>query len=105
VPVVASTFVFLSCAGLSFPCIQVTALAPHGAEAGTAAALLGAINFGIASLSAPIVGVFGTETAIPMGLGMGILLTVATALLWIVVRPLRARRIGDEPAELAVAVH
>jgi DHA1 family bicyclomycin/chloramphenicol resistance-like MFS transporter len=105
VPVVASTFVFLSCAGLSFPCIQVTALAPHGAEAGTAAALLGAINFGIASLSAPIVGVFGTETAIPMGLGMGILLTVATALLWIVVRPLRARRVGDEPAELAVAVH
>jgi DHA1 family bicyclomycin/chloramphenicol resistance-like MFS transporter len=104
-PILVSIFVFLSCAGLSFPCIQVTALAPHGAEAGTAAALLGAINFGIASLSAPIVGIFGTETAIPMGLGMGILLTVATALLWIVVRPLRAQRIGDEPAELAVAVH
>jgi DHA1 family bicyclomycin/chloramphenicol resistance-like MFS transporter len=104
-PIVAGTFVFLSCAGLSFPCIQVTALAPHGAEAGTAAALLGAINFGLASLSAPIVSVFGTETAIPMGLGMGILLSVATALLWIVVRPLRAVRIGDEPAELAVAAH
>jgi hypothetical protein len=40
-----------------------------------------------------------------MGLGMGILLTVATALLWIVVRPLHARRIGDEPAELLVAAH
>jgi DHA1 family bicyclomycin/chloramphenicol resistance-like MFS transporter len=104
-PIVAGTFVFLSCAGLSFPCIQVTALAPHGAEAGTAAALLGAINFGLASLSAPIVSVFGTETAIPMGLGMGILLSVATALLWIVVRPLRAVRIGDEPVELAVAAH
>jgi DHA1 family bicyclomycin/chloramphenicol resistance-like MFS transporter len=104
-PIVAGTFVFLSCAGLSFPCIQVTALAPHGAEAGTAAALLGAINFGLASLSAPIVSVFGTETAIPMGLGMGILLSVATALLWIVVRPLRATRIGDEPAEALVASH
>jgi DHA1 family bicyclomycin/chloramphenicol resistance-like MFS transporter len=104
-PIVAGTFVFLSCAGLSFPCIQVTALAPHGAEAGTAAALLGAINFGLASLSAPIVSVFGTETAIPMGLGMGILLSVATALLWIVVRPLRAVRVGDEPVELAVAAH
>jgi DHA1 family bicyclomycin/chloramphenicol resistance-like MFS transporter len=104
-PIVVSMFVFLSCAGLSFPCIQVTALAPHGSEAGTAAALLGAINFGLASLSAPIVGVFGTETAIPMGLGMGLLLTVATALLWIVVRPLRAVRIGDEPAELAAAAH
>jgi DHA1 family bicyclomycin/chloramphenicol resistance-like MFS transporter len=104
-PIVAGTFVFLSCAGLSFPCIQVTALAPHGSEAGTAAALLGAINFGLASCSAPIVGVFGTETAIPMGLGMGILLSVATALLWIVVRPLRARRIGDDAPELAAAAH
>jgi DHA1 family bicyclomycin/chloramphenicol resistance-like MFS transporter len=104
-PIVVSMFVFLSCAGLSFPCIQVTALAPHGAEAGTAAALLGAINFGLASASAPIVGLFGTETAIPMGLAMGIALTVATVLLWIVVRPLRATRIGDESAELAAAAH
>lgn len=98
-PVVAGTFVFLSCAGLSFPCIQVTALAPHGAEAGTAAALLGAINFGFASVAAPIVGAFGTASATPMGLAMGIALTVATALLWIVVRPLRAERIGDAPDE------
>lgn len=103
-PVVVSTFVFLSCAGLSFPCIQVTALAPHGAEAGTAAALLGAINFGLASLAAPLVGAFGTDTAIPMGLAMGVALSVATALLWAVVRPLRAKRIGDEPVE-AVGVH
>jgi DHA1 family bicyclomycin/chloramphenicol resistance-like MFS transporter len=83
----------------------VTALAPHGAEAGTAAALLGAINFGLASLSAPLIGIFGTESAIPMGLVMAGALTVATILLWIVVRPLRARRIDDEPAELAVAAH
>jgi DHA1 family bicyclomycin/chloramphenicol resistance-like MFS transporter len=102
-PVVAATFVFLSFAGLSFPCIQVTALAPHGAEAGTAAALLGAINFGLASLAAPLVGAFGTETAIPMGLAMGVALAVATVLLWVVVRPLRAHRIGDEPSEFAVA--
>jgi DHA1 family bicyclomycin/chloramphenicol resistance-like MFS transporter len=102
-PVVAATFVFLSFAGLSFPCIQVTALAPHGAEAGTAAALLGAINFGLASLAAPLVGAFGTETAIPMGLAMGVALAVATALLWVVVRPLRAHRIGDEPSEFAAA--
>lgn len=104
-PLLASIFVFVSCAGLSFPCIQVTALAPHGAEAGTAAALLGAINFGLASTSAPIVGLFGTETAIPMGLAMGIVLTVATALLWIVVRPLRATRIGDEPAKPLAVGH
>lgn len=95
--VAACVFVFLSGAGLSFPCIQVTALAPHGAEAGTAAALLGATNFGIASLAGPIVGLFGTESAIPMGIAMGLTLTAAVTLLWIVVRPLRAARVGDEP--------
>ncbi|WP_395639618.1 multidrug effflux MFS transporter [Pseudolysinimonas sp.] len=103
--VVACTFVFLSCAGLSFPCIQVTALAPHGAEAGTAAALLGAINFGLASVSAPIVGLFGTESAIPMGLGMGIALSIAIVLLWVVVRPLRSTRIGDDDAGIAGGGH
>lgn len=97
-PVVASTFVFLTFAGLSFPCIQVTALAPHGAEAGTAAALLGAINFGFASIAAPLVGAFGTETAIPMGLAMGIALTLAVVLLWIVVRPQHATVIDDAEA-------
>ena len=100
-PVVACTFVFLTFAGLSFPCIQVTALAPHGAEAGTAAALLGAINFGLASIAAPLVGAFGTETAIPMGLAMGFALTVALVLLWIVVRPQHSTVIADTDAPVA----
>jgi MFS transporter, DHA1 family, multidrug resistance protein len=103
--ILACTFVFLSCAGLSFPCVQVTALAPHGAEAGTAAALLGAINFGIASSAAPIVGLFGTESAIPMGLGMGLALSVAIVLLWVVVRPLRSKPIGDDDAVNATSGH
>lgn len=97
-PVVACTFVFLTFAGLSFPCIQVTALAPHGSEAGTAAALLGAVNFGLAGLAGPIVGSFGTATAIPMGLSMGITLTVAVVLLWIVVRPQHSTVIDDSDA-------
>jgi DHA1 family bicyclomycin/chloramphenicol resistance-like MFS transporter len=103
--ILACTFVFLSCAGLSFPCIQVTALAPHGAEAGTAAALLGAINFGLASAAAPIVGLFGTGSAIPMGLGMAITISVAIVLLWVVVRPLRSKPIGDDDAVNATAGH
>lgn len=99
-PLLGGTFVFLSFAGLSFPCIQVTALAPHGAEAGTAAALLGAMNFGIASLAAPLVALFGTESAVPMGLGMAIPLSVSVVLLWVVVRPLRAKPIGDDDADI-----
>lgn len=103
--IVACTFLFLTCAGLSFPCIQVTALAPHGAEAGTAAALLGAINFGLASLAAPLVGLFGTASAIPMGLAMGIAISIAIVLLWVVVRPLRSKPIADDDADFAPAGH
>ena len=104
-PIAACMFVFLTGAGLSFPCIQVTALAPHGAEAGTAAALLGAINFGLASLAAPIVGAFGTASAIPMGVAMGACLSVAIVLLWIVVRPLRAKVVGSSDGDLSSSVH
>lgn len=103
--VAAGTFVFLAFAGLSFPCIQVIALAPHGAEAGTAAALLGALNFGFASLAAPLVGAFGTDSAVPMGAAMGIALSIATVLLWIVVRPRNARPITDDDSELALGGH
>jgi len=96
VPLLVCTFIYLFCIGVGFPTIQVTALTPHGKEAGTAAALLGAINVGIASAVAPIVGAFGTATAIPMGLGMGVPVVLAIALLWIVVRPQRSRVVGDE---------
>lgn len=79
-------FFVLSC-GLSFPCQTALALAAHGGEAGTAASLLGAVNFGFAALIAPVVGLFGTERALPMG---GVMLAtglVACVLMWTVVRP------------------
>ncbi|MFJ4175316.1 multidrug effflux MFS transporter [Microbacterium sp. NPDC089696] len=96
IPVAVAAGVYMLGAGLSLPCIQVTALAPHGTEAGTAAALLGAINFGSASLIVPVLALFGTSTAVPVGAAMGGALTIAVILLWLVVRPLRATVIGDE---------
>jgi DHA1 family bicyclomycin/chloramphenicol resistance-like MFS transporter len=56
----------LSC-GFGFPCVQVLALSGHGSEAGTAASVLGAANFGLAGLTTPIVGLFGFDSAVPMG--------------------------------------
>lgn len=85
--VLVGTFVFLVGAGFSFPCLQVIALAPHGEEAGTAAAMLGLANFGTAGIVSPLVGLLGTETAIPMGAVMAATLGVATLVLWLVVRP------------------
>ena len=78
---------FITACGFGFPCVQVLALANHGREAGTAASVLGAMNFGLAGLISPIVGLFGIADAVPMGTVMAITAAVAIASLWFIVRP------------------
>jgi MFS transporter, DHA1 family, multidrug resistance protein len=79
-------FFILAC-GFTFPCTQVLALDRHPGEAGTAASLLGAMNFGLAGLISPIVGLFGISNAVPMGAIMGCTALVSVLTLWTVVRP------------------
>jgi DHA1 family bicyclomycin/chloramphenicol resistance-like MFS transporter len=78
---------FIAACGFGFPCVQVLALNNHGHEAGTAASLLGALNFGSAGVFSPIVGLLGTGSAAPMGAMMAICATVSIASLWLIVRP------------------
>ena len=77
--------VTIGSAGLIFPTVQVLALADHAGEAGTAAALIGAVNMGIAGLISPVVGVLG-NTAIAMSAVMLVAVLVGQASLWLVVR-------------------
>jgi DHA1 family bicyclomycin/chloramphenicol resistance-like MFS transporter len=78
---------FIAGCGFTFPTVQVIALNAHGSEAGTAASLLGAANFGIAGLISPIVGVLGVGTAVPMASVMGVAALISILSLWIIVRP------------------
>lgn len=78
---------FIASCGFSFPMTQVLAIANHGSEAGTAASLLGALNFGLAGLTSPIVGLFGIHNAVPMGVVMACTSTVSIVVLWAIVRP------------------
>ncbi len=78
---------FITACGFGFPMVQVLALVNHGKEAGTAASLLGAMNFGLAGLLSPIVGVFGIDSATPMGAAMAIAASIAVLSLWFIVRP------------------
>ncbi|HEU4849583.1 MAG TPA: multidrug effflux MFS transporter [Terrimesophilobacter sp.] len=80
-------WVFITACGFGFPLVQVLALANHPKEAGTAASVLGALNFGLAGAISPIVGVFGIDTAIPMGAVMAVTAVVSVLALWLVVRP------------------
>ncbi len=78
---------FITACGFGFPCVQVLALAGHGKEAGTAASVLGAMNFGLAGVISPIVGLFGIANAVPMATVMAVTASVAIASLWFIVRP------------------
>lgn len=80
-------FFFIMAAGFGFPAVQVLALVNHGHEAGTAASLLGALNFGLAGLISPIVGVLGIDSAVPMGSVMLATALVSVASVWLIVRP------------------
>lgn len=84
--VLASLFLVVSPVGLIMPSVQVTALASHGQEAGTAASLIGAANFGVAGILSPLVGAIGISVA-SMGIVMVGALVIAHLTFWIVVRP------------------
>ena len=73
--------------GFTFPCVQVLALAKHGAQAGTAASLLGAATFMMAGIVSPVVGWFGEVSATVMGGVQAMSILLAAAALWLVVRP------------------
>ena len=79
-------FFILAC-GFTFPTVQIVALAEHGEEAGTAASLVGATNFGMAGILSPIIGLFGVTNAVPMGGMIVIAATISATVLWLVVRP------------------
>ena len=67
--------VLVATAGLALPNTPALALTRHGEAAGTAAAVLGCVQFGVGGVVAPLVGAFGTTTATPMG---GVMLGVTS---------------------------
>ncbi|MFZ7087055.1 multidrug effflux MFS transporter [Curtobacterium sp. RRHDQ10] len=87
VGVLVPLWFFIAACGFCFPQVQVLGLAAHGKEAGTAASLLGALNFGVAGVISPVVGIIGVSTAAPMAAVMACTSVVAILLLWLVVRP------------------
>ena len=69
-PVIACTFVVMSTLSFVMPNSTALSLAEHGAVAGTASALLGVTQFLIGGLAAPLVGIGGTGSAVPMAVVM-----------------------------------
>ncbi|MCU1424941.1 MAG: Bcr/CflA family efflux transporter [Microbacteriaceae bacterium] len=78
---------FIASCGFAFPCQQVLALAGHGGEAATAASVMGAVNFGLAGLISPIVGLFGIHNTVPMGGVMAATAVLSLFAMWLLVKP------------------
>ena len=76
----------LAASGLALPNAPALALSRHGEAAGTAAALLGAVQFGVGAAVSPVVGVLGND-ALAMGIVIVTAMTLALAVLLFVVRP------------------
>ncbi|WP_240639369.1 multidrug effflux MFS transporter [Micromonospora ureilytica] len=97
----ASLWLVLAAAGLALPNAPALAMSRHSEAAGTAAAMLGAVQFGIGAVSAPLAGLFGTGS-VPMAIviagGMAAALVV---MLFVVPRA----SLGTVDRDLAVALH
>jgi len=74
-PVVGLLFVVVASLGLVMPNATALALADHAAVAGSASGLLGVMQFIIGAAAAPLVGVAGTDTALPMAAVIAVLST------------------------------
>ena len=72
-------FVVVSSLPFVLPNSMALALSDHAAVAGTASALLGASQFLMSALVAPLVGAAGTESAVPMGAIMTVFALAALA--------------------------
>lgn len=64
--VLVPLFFVISCVGLVFPTATSLALANHPEVAGTASGLLGVLQFVLGAAAAPLVGLAGTDSALPM---------------------------------------
>ncbi len=86
--------------GLALPNAPAVALARHGETAGTAAALLGAVQFGVGALISPLVGVLGNDAVAMAAVDRRRAGAVAARAACVVVRPWRLADL--EPAAEAV---
>jgi MFS transporter, DHA1 family, multidrug resistance protein len=98
----APLWIVLGTVGLVMPNAPAIALSRHGEAAGTAAALLGAVQAGVGAAAAPLVGVLGND-ATAMAVVVATSMLAAMLVLWFVVRPRELP--AEQPAALVAVAH
>jgi DHA1 family bicyclomycin/chloramphenicol resistance-like MFS transporter len=97
-------FLFLACLGISNPNTAGLTLAPFAKNAGSASALMGAIQLGIGALASFTVGFFVQNSIIPMVAVMTSTSIMAFIILTIGKRKIK-KTIANSPDEEIAMVH
>jgi DHA1 family bicyclomycin/chloramphenicol resistance-like MFS transporter len=97
VGLLAPLWIVLASVGFALPNAPALALSRHGEAAGTASALLGAIQFGVGAAAAPLVGVLGNDGVAMATVVAGGMVT-AVVVLSLVARPWQLAEPEPEPA-------
>ena len=88
---IAMLFLFLACIGLSNPNTAGLTLAPFAKNAGSASALMGAIQLGLGALASFAVGIFLKDSMVPMVIIMAVSTIAAFVLLNVGKRKIKVR--------------
>lgn len=93
-------FLFLSCQGFTFPNSAALAMAPFTTGAGSASALMGALQMAFGALASALVGVFFNETALPTAAIMSVCSLLGLTILLLGARRIRYKeRLADLEAQ------
>ena len=79
---IALIFLYLSCQGFNFPNTSALSMAPFSKHAGSASALMGAVQMGFGALYSAVVGLFNPHSAMPLTGVMAACVLLAWAILF-----------------------
>jgi DHA1 family bicyclomycin/chloramphenicol resistance-like MFS transporter len=91
-PLLVPLFCVVCSQGLIMPNSIALAMQSHPEAAGTASALLGAIQFTLGAIVAPLVGLGGSHTALPMAVVMAVAAVMAVAVMAVMALAARRKR-------------
>ena len=94
-------FLYLGCQGFSFPNASALSMAPFTRDAGSASALMGAIQMGLGALASAAVGLLANGTALPMTGVMASCAFIGLLILFIGTRKIRYKAKYEDIEEQA----
>jgi DHA1 family bicyclomycin/chloramphenicol resistance-like MFS transporter len=95
-------FIALSCLGLTNPNATALALAPFSKNVGSASALLGFLQIGVAGLASAGIGLFNATDSVPVALIMTVTSVVALGILMFGRKQIDEVKITSEPVDAVV---